>query len=240
MQKSFLLNFISKYNTIDKIDQVVWEISGDQLKTKFISEDKSMRAELTAFGLKSEVDGVKLGVYTTSQFAKLLSPLSDEISAFGVEKVGDKLVSIKLCDENSKLKYALSDLAVIKFVPDMKYIPSKYELSFKIDDAFTNTFTKAFSALTDIITFSIETKNETQATLTLGQTDVNMNTFIMTLNTVKNEKIDKLSFNAKLLSEILMANKGVETNIEISNDGLAKLKFETKEYSAVYYLVAKK
>jgi hypothetical protein len=240
MQKSLLLNFISKYNNVGKIESVKWEIVGDQLRTNFISEDKSMIGEVRTFGFKSDHDGVQLGIYKTSQLAKLLAPLSNEISPFDIEKVGDKLLSIKLNDEKSKMNYALSDLAVIPHVPTMKHIPKTFELSFKLDSDFVDTYTKALAALPEVVTFSIQPGKEGHAILTLGQTDVNTNRFIMTLDTIKSESIDKLFFNASLLSEILSANKGVDAEFEISNEGLAKIKFETKEYSALYYLVAKK
>lgn len=240
MQKSLLLNFISKYNNVGKIESVKWEIVGDQLRTHFISEDKSMIGEVRAFGFKSDLDGAVLGIYKTSQLAKLLAPLSNEISPFDLEKAGDKLLSIKLNDEKSKMHYALSDLAVIPHVPPMKHVPKTFELSFKLDSDFVETYTKALSALPEVITFSIQPGTEGHAVLTLGQTDVNTNRFIMNVDTIKSESIDKLFFNAPLLSEILSANRGVDAEFEISAEGLARIKFETKEYSALYYLVAKK
>lgn len=240
MQKSLLLNFMSKYNNVGKIESVKWEIVGDQLKTNFISEDKSMIGEVRVFGFKSNYDGMSLGIYKTSQFVKLLAPLSNEISTFDIEKIGDKPLSIKLNDEKSKINYALSDLAVIPHVPALKYVPKKFELSFKLDSDFVDTYTKALAALPEVVTFSIQPGKEGHAILTLGQTDVNTNRFTMNLETVKSESIDKLFFNASLLSEILSANKGVDAEFEISNEGLARIKFETKEYLALYYLVAKK
>lgn len=240
MQKSLLLNFISKYNNVGKIESVKWEIVGDKLKTHFISEDKSMIGEVKSFGFKSDHDGAQLGIFKSSQLAKLLAPLSNEISPFDIEMVGDKPLSIKLNDEKSKMHYALSDLAVIPHVPTMKHIPINFELSFKLDADFVETYVKALSALQEVMTFSIQPGIDNHAILTLGQTDVNTNRFIMNIDTIKNEKIDKLFFNAQLLAEILSANKGVEADFEISNEGLARIKFETKEYSALYYLVAKK
>ena len=151
MQKSLLLNFISKYNNVGKIESVKWEIVGDQLRTHFISEDKSMIGEVRAFGFKSDHDGAILGIYKTSQLAKLLAPLSNEISPFDIEKVGDKLLSIKLNDEKSKMHYALSDLAVIPHVPAMKHVPKTFELSFKLDSDFVETYTKALSALPEVV-----------------------------------------------------------------------------------------
>ncbi len=240
MQKSLILSLISKYNTIGNIESVIWEIAGDQLKTKFISDDKSMIGEVKVFGFKSEDNGAKLGIYKSSQFVKLLSPLSNEISPFQIEKIGDKLISVKLNDQMSKMNYALSDLAVIPHVPSMKHVPQNFEVSFKIDDDFSNVYTKALSALPDVEIVSVKTTDTSMVSLTLGQTDVNTNRFNIEVENLKEGKLTSMFFNARILAEIISANKGVEAEFEISSEGLAKIKFETKEYSALYYLVAKR
>lgn len=240
MQKSVLLSLISKYNNVGKIDSVIWEINDGTLKTKFISEDKSMIGEASVVGLKSDDTDAKLGIYKSSVLAKLLSILDNEISPLAIDKVGDKLVSIRLNDSKSKINYALSDLAVIPHVPIMKHIPQNFELSFKIDDEFSKTYLSAASSLPEVVTFSIEPTSDSIATITLGQTDVNTNRVYLTVNTSKSENMEKKFFNSELFSDILSANKGVEAEFEVSSEGLARIKFETREYTALYYLVAKK
>ena len=67
MQKSILLNLISKYNNVGKIESVAWELSGDTLKTRFISEDKSMIGEVSVKGVKCDETDAKLGIYKSSK-----------------------------------------------------------------------------------------------------------------------------------------------------------------------------
>src|ERR1035437_5755401 len=210
MQKSILLNLISKYNNVGKIESVAWELSDGTLKTRFISEDKSMIGEVSVKGIKCDESDVKLGIYKSSIFSKLLSILDNEVSALTIDKVGDKLISVKLNDSKSKITYALSDLAVIPHVPVMKHTPKTFELSFKIDDDFVRTYTVATTSLPEVVTFSVESQTDATAVITLGQTDVNTNRVNLTVDTTKNEKIDKLYFNSELFAGILSANKGVE------------------------------
>jgi hypothetical protein len=47
-------------------------------------------------------------------------------------------------------------------------------------------------------------------------------------------------FNAEIFSDILSVHKDSETEFEISSEGIARIRFETKEYISLYYLVAKK
>jgi len=240
MKKSLILNLISKYN-INKIESVKWHIKDSELKTNIVSErDNSMIGEIKIFNFKSNYDDVELGIYTTSKLAKLLGALSDEIS-FDVEKVGDKPIGIKLSDGKSQVYYALCDLAIIPRVPKPKYIPSEFGLAIKIDSEFCNTYNKALSALNEVVLFSVEPgKKQNTATITLGQTDVNTDRFIMNVDAIRANKMTKLYFNAQILSEILQANRGVDSVLEVSEEGLARIKFETEEYSALYYLVGKK
>ena len=49
----------------------------------------------------------------------------------------------------------------------------------------------------------------------------------------------KVSFNADLFKDVLVANKECESAVlEISEQGLARINFKVDEYDATYYLVA--
>lgn len=239
MHKSLLTGFISRY-TINKIDSVAWEVSSKKLKTRFISDDKSMIGDVTLLDFKSDdMDGAKLGIFKTAQLSKLFGVLEDDIN-LSLNKIGDKLVSIKLNDHKTKINYALSDLAIIPHVPAMKYVPGTFEVVLKIDSDLSDTFLKAKSALPEVVTFCVETDSSNFAKIVLGQTDVNTNTVTLNVETSKCEKMDKMHFNAEIFADILSANKDCPTELEISSEGIARIKFETKEYISLYYLVAKK
>lgn len=240
MQKTTLLNFISTYNTIDKIDAVVWNIEGKKLSARFVSEDKSLLGEVEVNGVESDDTSIKLGIFTTSKLSKLLGVLDDTMSSLSYVKLGDKPINLILKDSVATMEYALSDLAVIPVVPSMKYVPEDYQLSFKINSDFAGRYLKAISALSEINTFSIKSISNSKASVTLGQTDVNTNRITINVDTIKNDNSEPLEFNAIIFSQILMANKGLEPVIEFNNKGLARVIFDTESYKATYYLVAKK
>lgn len=240
MHKSLLTGFISKY-AINKIDSVAWEIASKKLRTRFISDDKSMVGEviLSDFKYDGDMEGSKLGIYMTTQLIKLLAVLEDDIN-LSLNKLGDKLVSLKLNDHTTKINYALSDLAIIPHVPVMKYIPKSFELVLKIDSDTANTYLRAKSALPEVVTFCVVSDGTESAKIILGQTDVNTNTVTLNVATTSTEKLDKMYFNADIFADILSANKDSEAELEISSEGIGRIKFNTKEYNSLYYLVAKK
>jgi hypothetical protein len=84
MHKSAITEFISKY-TINKIDDVIWEISSNKIKTRFISVDKSMIGDATMLNFKesAELEGTKLGIYQTGKLLKMLAALEDDITISG-------------------------------------------------------------------------------------------------------------------------------------------------------------
>jgi len=240
MHKSQLTGFISRY-TINKIDSVAWNIASKKLKTKFISDDKSMIGEVILLTFKGDddMDGSELGIFKTAELSKMLGVLEDDMN-LSLNKIGDKLVSLKLNDHTTKMNFPLSDLAIIPHVPVMKYIPKDFEVVLKIDSDFSDRFQKSKSALPEVVTFCVESNDSNFAKIIMGQTDVNTKTIILNVETSKNKKIEKMYFNADIFSDILLANKDCTTELEISSEGIARIKFETKEYMALYYLVAKK
>ena len=161
MHKSQLNGFISRY-TINKIDSVSWNIASNKLKTRFISDDKSMIGEVTLLDFKSDVDNSELGIYKTAALSKMLGVLEDDIN-LSLNKIGDKLVSLKLNDHKTKMNFALSDLAIIPHVPPLKYIPDNFEVVLKIDSDFADTFLKAKSALPEVVTFCVESDDSSFA-----------------------------------------------------------------------------
>ena len=74
MEKSKLLNFISKYHLGKLIQSVAWNVNGG-LSTRFISDDKCVVGEVK---LKSfQGDDWKFGVYNTDLLVSLLGVLGN-------------------------------------------------------------------------------------------------------------------------------------------------------------------
>ena len=155
----------------------------------------------------------------TAQLLKLLAVLEDDIS-LSLNRVGEKIVSLKLNDHSTKINYALADLAIIPTVPTMQYIPKEFELVLKLDSDFSNTYLRAKSALPEVVTFSVLSDDSNTAKIILGQTDVNTNTVTLNVDTTAAKNIDTMYFNADIFADILSANKDCESELEISSEGL--------------------
>jgi hypothetical protein len=238
MEKQQLLSFIQKYNLGGTINAVAWESNGT-LKTRFISDDKSLLGslEFKSITLK-EFDKLKVGIYNTSALVKMLGILGDEID-IKLNTVGEKPISIKFEDEEgTKISYALSDIAIIPSVPSLKHEPDDYEIVIKVTEKFAQLFIKATSAMSDMLNFTVSASSK-KTDIIFGQTDVNTNLAILNTEVEKTSSIDKKVFDAKFMKEILVANKGVESKLLVSSEGFAKVVFETNEYTVTYYLVAK-
>jgi hypothetical protein len=239
MDKQLLLNFIEKYSLGGEIESVAWEASGKKLKTRLISDDKSLLGEVSINNFEEkEFEGRKLAFFKTSEFLKILGVLQDNVN-ISLQVIGESIASISLVDDKgTKTRFALSDLAVIPVVPNFKHIPSEFEISAKINPELATLFTKAVNALTDVRMFTVHsTAKKTQ--IILGQTDVNTNNVMFDIETESSAAIDDCSFNADLFKKILNANKGVDTTFKVSKEGLAVIECTSETYTAKYYLVSR-
>ena len=133
MNKSQLDNFITKYTLGGEIKSTKWTSNGNSLSTRFISGDKSVvgKVELSKF---THLSPCELGVYNTAQLSSLLSVLGDDVEV-KLSQSGDKFISMEFEDTNrkTKSKYMLSDLSVIPTPPELKNLPSEFELGIKVD-----------------------------------------------------------------------------------------------------------
>ena len=59
-------------------------------------------------------------------------------------------------------KYMLSDLSVIPTVPDLRNLPSEYELEVNVDSYFINTFIVGKETLPETDTFTVVGKRMTR------------------------------------------------------------------------------
>ena len=238
MNKHSLNRFIDKYYLGGNCSSVVINSSEDILSTRFITGDKNLLGELTMTGWKFE--DAELGVYNTEQLVRLLSVMSENIS-MNLTKVktknGEKVVSLKISDSVSNVNYMLSDLSVISTPPNLKSIPD-FEVKIKVDKSFMTKFVAGKGALPDTDNFTVLT-NDDGVKVVIGYAEINTNRVTLPVETESYEVIDKVSFNANLFRDVLVANKECESaTLEISSQGLARINFKVDEYDATYYLVA--
>jgi hypothetical protein len=233
MHKIRLNRFIQKYNLAGLIESVTWKADGSKLTTKFISDDKTVLGELELENFNFEV--AELGIYTTSNLSKLLSVLGEDVD-LQVGKVEDKSISLSLVSDGTKASYQLADLAVIPAVPDLKQLPS-FDIQIELDGKFIDRFIKGKNALSDVETFTVLTENG-DLNLVIGYSNVNSNRITYKAQAGYSNTVNPISFSAKYLKEILVANKdATSATLQISTEGLAHIAFKVDDYTSKYFLV---
>ena len=233
MNKIRLNRYIQKYNLAGLIESVTWKADGTKLTTKFISDDKTVLGELELENFNFEA--AELGIYTTSNLSKLLSVLGDDID-LQVGKVEDKAISLSLVSDGTKASYQLADLSVIPAVPDLKQLPP-FDIQIDLDGKFIDRFIKGKNALSDVDTFTVLTENG-DLNLVIGYSNVNSNRITYKAQEGYTNSVNPISFSAKYLKEILVANKdATSATLQISTQGLAHIGFKIDDYTSKYYLV---
>lgn len=235
MEKSKLINFISKYHLGGLVNSVAWNSNGS-LSTKFISDDKCVVGEVRLNNFNSE--NSKFGVYQTDLLIKLLSVLGNTVN-LQINGADDKPYSLTFDDKSTTVNYMLADLAVIPPAPDLKQLPP-FQLSIPITKEFIDKFLKAKSALPDIEKFTVlKNKKENKYQIVIGYSNTNSNRISIDIDcTPTSEEIDPISFSAKYFSGILAANKDLNGGtLKVSSEGLAVVDFDIDDFDATYYLV---
>jgi len=238
MNKSQLTNFINKYTLGGEIKSTKWVSNGDSLATRFISGDKSVVGKVVLSKFK-HLEPCELGVYNTAQLGSLLSVLGDDVEV-SLSRSGDKFISMELEDtkRKTKSKYMLSDLSVIPTPPELKNLPDSFELGIKVDAHFINTFISGKGALSEAETFTILTEND-KTEIVIGYASIASNRVTIPVETTKFKLMEPISFNANMFASILSANKDCESaTLEVSSQGLSRIKFSIDNYDSEYFLVS--
>jgi hypothetical protein len=234
MEKSRLMNFISKYHLNGLVQSVAWNSNGS-LSTRFISDDKSVVGEVqmnTFNGTKSNI-----GVYNTDLLVKLLAVLGNDIN-FNVNLAQDKAFSLTLDDNSTTVNYMLADMAVIPPTPELKQLPP-FQVTIKLTKEFIDKFIRAKGALPEIEHFTL-VKNQklNKYQVVLGHSNLNSNRISLDIDCEVSEDIEPTSFSAKYFREILAANKDLNGGtLAVSSEGLAKAEFEIDGFESRYFLV---
>ena len=234
MEKSKLINFISKYSLGGLVQSVAWNSNGD-LATKFISDDKCVVGEIKLNNFNN--DKSKFGVYNTDLLIKLLGVLGNTIN-LQINAVDDKAFSLTFDDNSTTVNYMLADLAVIPPAPELKELPT-FDLEIPITKEFIDKFIKAKSALPSIEKFTIAKNRKTgKYEIIIGYANTNSNRISIGIDCTSTEDIDPISFSAKYFNGILAANKDLNGgSLKVSSQGLAKVEFDIDDFEAKYYLV---
>jgi len=234
ISKKVISNIVSKYSLGNHIEQVKWGISDKKLNINFINDSKTLVGYVEYrddIGLKNG----NYGIFNTSQLTKCLNILDGDIL---LDANNSKL---NIADTNYEIRFNLADPAVIPNVPNIKD-PDQWSVSFGINDEFITRFVKSKDALSDLDTFTVETREGftgEELVFTVG-TNIT-NTIEFTVEADINESFGPVPFDSNILKEILKANKDYHSGeIRISKNGLldAHLHCGGPLYTG-YYLVRK-
>jgi hypothetical protein len=228
MKKSKLDGFINRYTLGGEIESVLIKSDGSELSVRMISDDKSLLGNVVAGGI--DFPEGSFGIYTTSQLRQLLSVLDDTI------EVAEAAGSLRFSDAGTKVNYMLAADSVIPNVPDLKALPD-FDIEVALDTDFVNKFVKSNGALSNSDSFTFICKDGVSEVV-LGYADINSNRISLKVNATVSGDVAPISFSAKYLKQILLANKSSNNSVlKISTKGLAHATFDDGEYRSQYYLV---
>ena len=235
MEKTKFERFISKYNLGGSCESVLYIVQDETLMTRAISDDKNVLCEINApsMGL---TDG-SYAVYETTKLRSLLGVLGEQLTVTPKQS-SHKTVGLQFSDNSTEVTFVLADESVIPTVPELKKLPP-FDLTIEMDELFINTFVKAKGALSDVDTFAVMSDGSTNnADVVLGYSSLNTNRVKIRATTNTAVVLNAISFSAKYLREILVANKDAKGGkLEISSKGLARTTFVADGITSTYYLV---
>ena len=235
ISKKVISDIVSKYSLGNNIEKVKWVVTDDKFTINFINDSKNLVGYVEYrkdIGLKPG----DYGIFNTSQLIKCLNILDGDIL---VDATTSKL---NMADTNYDIKFNLADPAVIPSVPSIDD-SDDWSVSFSISDEFITRFVKSKDALSDLDTFTVETRdgfNGEELVFTVGTNITNTIEFTVE-NTTINESFEAVPFDSNLLKEILKANRTYHSGeIRINKKGLldAHLHHGDDLYTG-YYLVRK-
>ena len=233
INKKVISDIVSKYSLGNNIEKVKWVITDDKFHINFINDSKNLVGYVEYrkdIGLKPG----DYGIFNTSQLIKCLNILDGDIL---VDATTSKL---NMADTNYDIKFNLADPAVIPNVPDIND-SDDWSVSFSVSDEFITRFVKSKDALSELDTFTVETRdgfNGEELVFTVGTNITNTIEFTVENATI-NESFEAVPFDSNLLKEILKANRTYHSGeIRINKKGLldAHLHHGDNLYTG-YYLV---
>ena len=200
ISKKVISNIVSKYSLGNHIEKVKWVIENKKLNINFINDSKNLVGYIDYrddIGLKNG----DYGIFNTSQLIKCLNILDGDIL---VEANTSKL---NLADTNYEIRFSLADPAVIPSVPSITN-PSQFSVSFDINDEFITRFVKSKDALSELDTFTVETRDGFTGEELIFTVGTNItNTIEFAVEAKINESFGPVPFDSNILKEILKANR---------------------------------
>jgi len=245
MEKKYIETFIKKYSLGGAIEGVHWINEGDNLTTTAMTSDRKLFVQVTLEKGAGWFKDVEIGVQKTSKLKKMSDTLSENIGLTLDIDENDSTRVRQIIGENTDgkatINYVTAALSVLDPVPKMKNIPP-FTVDIILSDEFIDTFNTAFSALGDDATsFTlIMSKKKQKLEMVLGYKQNLSDRIALEVATTPGKDVVKvpISFDAKLLKEILSANNEVKNpTLQISESGLASIAFDQDGFKSQYYMI---
>lgn len=240
MDRKAIDTFIKKYHLGGTLEQVRWLAANGQLNVTAITSDKKFLLSVTMDKFDGFEDA-EVGILETSRLKQMMSALGDNV-VFNLNKDDEsRITSMVLSDDKTEVQYVAADLDVLPKRPKTKNIPD-YNVEIKLSETFIDKFLKAKAALPEVDLFTlVMSKKKGALEMVLGYSDnINNNRIALEVEATKGKDKVKapISFNAKILKEIIGANDECKCPVlRVSEDGLAFLEITQDAYTSQYYLV---
>jgi len=246
MEKKYIETFIKKYTLGGSIEGVHWINENGDLIATAMTTDRKLFAHVTLDKGAGWFSGVEIGIQKTTKLKKMLGVLSDSINlSLDIDDSNPTRRVRQIIAENADgkvyINYTTAALNILDPVPKMKNIPP-FTVDITMSEDFINSFNAGFSALGDDATsFTlIMSKKKQKLEMVLGYKQNLGDRVTLEVATTPGKDVVKapISFDAKLLKEILSANSEVKNpTLQISEGGLASIAFAQDSFKSQYYMI---
>lgn len=233
MNKNIFVKFINKYYLGGEIDKAKIVAEGNTVSTKATNDSHNLlcSVKLNDFTL----DAGDYGIFNTSLLLKLVSVLEDTVD-INILKREKTPIGLSINDSTSNIEYVLADLNVIPTSPSLKQLPpSNVHLTLNSD--LVTKYNRCFAALSDTDNVTLLTKDG-EVYIVFGYSTTNSNRVSFKVGGDISSDLKPISFNAKIFKEIITNNKDIQGEMEISDKGLASIKYVDSLFTADYFLIA--
>tara|TARA_B100001093_G_C26852649_1_gene1025827 strand:- start:1421 stop:2134 length:714 start_codon:yes stop_codon:yes gene_type:complete len=234
MEKTLIAGFISRYALGNESEAVTWNVKDKLLTTDFKTADKTCKGSVSVKGI--DLPDTEIGIIDTEQLSRMLNILDNDI-IIDIRKQKGKSISLDVSDNKTSLSYILGQLDIIPKPGKLKMIPT-FVCNIDVDTEFSSRFIKSKGALPECNYFTV-TRDALDTQVTFGYSDINSNMITYSVQSNATQDLEPIHFSSDKMRDILIANKGIPGQIEISPVGLLRATFKTSDYSAEYYLVNK-
>jgi|TARA_B100001094_G_scaffold270240_1_gene274964 hypothetical protein len=235
MNRTYLDSFISKYYLGGLISNTIWKVRDNTLHTSFTTEGKEMLGSVK-FNNFTQPDA-DLGIVDTERLIRILSVLNGDCK-LDYQKVEDRIIAMKLQDDNAEVKFNLGDLSIFGESAKLKNVPD-FELVLQMTKQAAVAFVNGCNAITESNHFTVVGSDDSYELVVNYDRTKNLDMIRVPVKVISSGDIDGLSFASDHLRSIINANKDSDSiSISVSSAGLLKCSFSSNSYNADYFLVA--